>query len=342
MTQKITIKNLEIPRIPNYDSDSTLVFCDGKLVWRRDIPEPIFQGNTSGYVSASSPIRLRSVDKWPFASDANATCVGNFTTLCRSARAPANSSTDAYVSGGSPPYTTCIEKFPFANETSGSGVGDLSCAVFSAGGITDFLGSNGYVAGGKRDGINPPTVNIIQKYAFSTGTTCVSGCMVGSGPLSSWGAFNNTGTNSTENGYTTHRPYNPTNVTAQNKFPFAADANATCLGNLPCFLFSQASISSCTDGYQTGGTINPGTAYGVIYRHPFSSDTAATNVASLLTARDNATGSSSTTCGYTAGGIGAPNIAFNNIERFPFSTLSPSVSVGNLSADGFDGSGHQV
>ena len=70
------------------------------------------------------------IEKFPFASDANATDVGDLTQARRN---PAGQSSDAsgYTSGGFvPPQVNTIDKFPFAADANATDVGDLTQARF--------------------------------------------------------------------------------------------------------------------------------------------------------------------------------------------------------------------
>ena len=78
-------------------------------------------GGTTGAVS-------NVIDKFPFASDTNATDVGNLTVARRHA-AGQSSSTYGYTSGGSTgAYSDVIDKFPFASDTNATDVGNLTVA----------------------------------------------------------------------------------------------------------------------------------------------------------------------------------------------------------------------
>ena len=82
-------------------------------------------GYTSGgYTDANSNV----IDKFPFASDTNATDVGNL-TVARRYPAGQSSSTYGYTSGGySGGVSNIIDKFPFASDTNATDVGDLTVA----------------------------------------------------------------------------------------------------------------------------------------------------------------------------------------------------------------------
>ena len=75
------------------------------------------------------PGRSDHIDKFPFASDANATDVGNL-TLGRSRGGSVSSTTHGYCAGGeSPSNTNIIDKFAFATDGNATDVGDLTEAM---------------------------------------------------------------------------------------------------------------------------------------------------------------------------------------------------------------------
>lgn len=89
---------------------------------------------TSGYASGGtnttppSATRYNTIDKFAFASDANASDVGDL--IETKTQTAGQSSTDSgYVSGGISPSTTylnVIEKFPFSSDSNAADVGDLT------------------------------------------------------------------------------------------------------------------------------------------------------------------------------------------------------------------------
>jgi len=80
----------------------------------------------SGYTSGGHRPSLTTIDKFPFASDSNATDVGDI-TVARFSMAGQSSTASGYTSGG---YETIniIDKFPFASDGNATDVGDLTQA----------------------------------------------------------------------------------------------------------------------------------------------------------------------------------------------------------------------
>jgi hypothetical protein len=87
-------------------------------------------GYTSGGINITPPtaIRYNTVDKFPFATNANATDVGDLTET-KGQHAGQSSISNGYVTGGISPSVSnlnVIEKFPFASNSNAADVGDLT------------------------------------------------------------------------------------------------------------------------------------------------------------------------------------------------------------------------
>jgi hypothetical protein len=122
-------------------------------------------GYTSGGRSVDvSPNNVNTIDKFPFATDANATDVGNL-TVARWTSAGQSSSDYGYTSGGTgtPVASNVIDKFPFATDANATDVGDLIATIYEAAGqsSTDY----GYATGGRSD---PAALDTIQKFSFTS------------------------------------------------------------------------------------------------------------------------------------------------------------------------------
>ena len=121
---------------------------------------PIAVGSVSGYSSGGTTPDKNTIDKFPFASDANATDVGDLTQE-RNNAAGQSSTASGYTSGGSVgPSLNTIDKFPFASDGNATDVGDLTQARRSAAGQSST--ASGYSSGGD------PAVNTIDKFPFAS------------------------------------------------------------------------------------------------------------------------------------------------------------------------------
>ena len=146
-------------------------------VWNFTLPAT-FQGTVAGYMSGGNQIpstppilTYNIIDKFPFATNANATDVGNLTVGGpHSGGAGQSSDVSGYTSGG---YVNgvnninTIDKFPFASNGNATDVGDLTTIRQGAAGQSSSV--NGYTSGGNSTiPGGPPTYNIIDKFPFAS------------------------------------------------------------------------------------------------------------------------------------------------------------------------------
>jgi hypothetical protein len=181
----------------------------------------------SGYTSGGltfSPAEATSniIDKFPFATDANATDVGDL-TQARYGSAGQSSAESGYTSGGAtlPGFTNVIDKFPFAVDANATDVGDLTQARRDTAGQSST--ESGYNSGGLASG--SVTSNIIDKFPFATDGNATD---VGDLTQARRGAA---GQSSTVSGYSSGGG-SPPAVATIDKFPFVSDVNATDVGDL--------------------------------------------------------------------------------------------------------------
>jgi hypothetical protein len=284
-----------------------------------------FQGTVAGYSSRGTVI-----NKFPFATNANATDVGNLI----SDREAAGQSSDVsgYVSGGY--ASNVIEKFPFASNGNSTDVADLTLARRNLTGQSSSV--NGYNSGGN----NPPGhFNVIDKFPFAADANATD---VGDLTMV---RTNLAGQSSAVSGYSSggFSPASGTPNGATNridKFPFATNANATDVADLTNGTYRLAGQSSDVSGYATGGTGN----HQRIDKFPFATDSNAASVGNITVGpRIDVTGQSSTASGYTTGGYFniSGYTSSNIIEKFPFATDAGATDVADLSAAQRQGAGQQ-
>src|SRR6056300_136068 len=129
-------------------------------------PSYSFQGSTSGYTSGGIPT-FNIIDKFPFASNANATDVGDLTTA-KNGTTGQSSADNGYTSGGYDPGAAAvhnvIDNFPFASDGNASDVGDLTSGRYNAAGQSSS--SSGYTSGGSA--ATTPFMNIVDKFPFAS------------------------------------------------------------------------------------------------------------------------------------------------------------------------------
>ena len=216
------------------------------------------------------------IDKFPFASDGNATDVGDLTIffqLWGRSKATGQSSTDnGYTSGGQGNnYETSIDKFPFSSDSNATIIGDLTVQKnFPAG---QSSADNGYCSGGKDMTNSSVEVNIIDKFPFSSDNDATD---VGDLTVARDAA---SGQSSTTHGYTSGGAPNKNII---DKFPFASDANATDVGDLIDTYNSSSGQSSSVSGYASGGSGSTPNSWNVIQKFSFNTDANATDVGDLL------------------------------------------------------------
>lgn len=119
---------------------------------------------TGGYNPPSSPPAFNTIDKFPFASDSNATFIGAL-TVRRNRIAGQNSLESGYTAGGLFPMVATIDKFPFATDTGASGVGSLTQARYGPAGQSSDI--SGYSSGGWAPPAPLPTALTIDKFPFA-------------------------------------------------------------------------------------------------------------------------------------------------------------------------------
>ncbi len=119
-------------------------------------------------------------------------------------------------------------------------------------------------------------------------------------------------------------------VNTIDKFPFAADGNATDVGDLTApARRAAAGQSSAESGYTSGGQ-SP--ILNTIDKFPFAANANATDVGDLTQARAAPAGQSSDVSGYTSGGVTGPTYV-NTIDKFPFAANANATDVGDLTQE---------
>lgn len=223
--------------------------------------------------------------------------------------------------GGSPAgVSNVIDKFSFAADGNATDVGDLTQGKFSPAGQSSTL--SGYVSGGINADIS---LNVIEKFPFSSDSNASD---VGDLTLS---RIYSAGQSSSTSGYTaggSSSPDNPLSLTTIDKFPFAADGNATDVGDLSQGRFFVTGQNSSINGYTSSGKVPPNTTVNTVDKFPFAADSNATDVGDMTVGRYGTSGQSSTVSGYNSGG----NPSFLTIDKFPFATDANSTDVGDLTS----------
>lgn len=291
-------------------------------------PNSVAQGSNFGYAAGGRFTALDIIDKYPFASDADATDVGDL--LYGVVQNTGASSKDyGYSEGGNSPsiptnppaVTDIIQKWPTAADANATDVADL-LGAFAYSGST-FSETHGYVVG------NNPNSNVIQKHEFSTDGDATD---VGDLLNAMHAATGNSC--STTHGYVaggTNPAFPTTYTNTIQKFPFATDENSTDVGDLLVGAQFGSGAQSTTHGYHAGGQEASGFGYqNVIEKYSHSTDENSTDVGDALATGYFAFGASSTTHGYIAGQT--PPSSNVTIQKFSFSADENATDVGDLTS----------
>ena len=246
---------------------------------------------------------ITQIDKFPFATDTNATDVGDL-QKSRGGAAVNNGPTHGYQSGGaSGPAAVegTISKFPYAiSSATGTSVGNLD-PRYNPGsyGLQYGMGSSdtthGYIAVGNTSAIPYPTQDLIQRFPFASDDDATD---VGDASITGRYAGNNHNQSSTH-GYIAGGLGSPADPGWKNditKFPFAASgANAADVGDLTLARYGMTGASSTTHAYAMAGNTKGGsypspTDINVVDKYSTASDANATDVGDTSNAHHNAAG----------------------------------------------------
>ena len=327
------------------DSGSNIIFDLPSNHFETEFPVVEgYRGETAGFATGDNPSFGDTIDKWPFASDDNATEVGTLYQARRFSSGGSSSEGHGYTMGGQYPHNTTInliDKFPFAiSGSSSTDVGDLTSVKLQLG--SQSSKTHGYASGGRTPSISPGYLNEIERFPFAADENAVDvGDMLGT--------FYQTGGNS---GITHGYQAGGIGQTYSNvieKFPFAAATTTSSdVGDLTLARYGAVATNSETHGYSSGGIYpSPPPTYStsstnIIEKFPFATDTNGSDVGDLSQSRGRGSKASSTTNGYNAGGHSAPPFSNKNtIDKFPFASDANATDVGNLTRTVYEQAGQQ-
>lgn len=288
-----------------------------------------FQGSTSGYTSGGYTTTT-TIDKFPFASDTNASTVGSL-AVALFYNSGQSSTTSGYSSGGRPSQTDAIQKFPFSSDTNATDVAELSTPKSEISGQSSS--TSGYTSGGDAT----PTETHIDQFPFSSdaGSTNV-------GNLSAPGRYG-AGQSSTTFGYHSGGTRSGGISAVIDKFPFSVTITSTGVGNLTQARTRTSGQSSETHGYNTAGSPGPtNVQVTAIDKFSFASDTDAATSGAASASKLGSVGQSSISHGYASGGISGINTKTDVIDKFSFSSDTDASNIGSLTIARGYGSGQQV
>lgn len=238
----------------------------------------------NGYKSGGGPPATSIIDKFPFAATGSATNIASL-TQGTSDGTGSSSSVNGYTAGGGGPgvgvNTTVLSRFPFAADANATAAASLVTAKAQCAGQSST--THGYVSGGNSD-------QAIQKYTFASDSNSTAVGTLASGRQLC------AGSQSSVSGYTGFGGDDDDDTVSVNavidKFPFAADANATDVANLSVNRYDLSATSSTVSSYSAGGLVGPAdtTLSNVIDKFPFAADGTATDVGDLPANRHSSSG----------------------------------------------------
>jgi len=279
-------------------------------------------GDLEGYLFGGNPAN-QTHDKVSFASDGNSVSTGIGPSAPPGGQgASASSELYGFRMTGTP--STDVYYFPYANMDAYFATGIGSPNSFQSGG----QGNNSDVAIYGFGGY--PYLNNIYKYPVAS---IPGGTISDIGDLTVGRGYNQGQSAASDTyGYYSGGNSGPsaTKSNVIDKWPFAADANATDVGNLTVARNGNGGTGSDTHGYSAGGAKAPPTpAYtNIIDKWPFASDGNASDVGDLTTSGEYASGFSSTTHGYRGAQL---TPASNTIDKWSFTSDGNATDVGDYS-----------
>ena len=298
-------------------------------------------GSSYGYTSGgfgptpagpNGPINI--IDRYPFASDTNASDVGDLTTTVYNLKV-GQSDTVAIVAAGrygpsGSSQTNQIQSYAFASSSNATDTGHNTPTTFPDGGSQSYGIGDGNVAYFHYQ-------NKTHKYPFAA-NAAVAATVSPTTDTNTFGGETSSATNGYLAGY---RFYGGSAFTHSNqiqRFPFASDTTVVDVGDLNVAKGNSAGQNSSTHGYASGGHANPGTtAVNTIYKWAFASDGNSSDVGNTNPAAGSGmAGSSSTVSGYIAGGEPLRNV----IQKFPFASDGNTTDVGDLTNNRMEAGGH--
>lgn len=245
----------------------------------------------NGWSTIPASTSLNTIERFPFASDTNATDVADDSKTTNLSWGH-SSKTTGYIVGGYPEGGDDIRKFSFASVANAIDVAKLSLYGLR-GGVPLNSSTHGYNAGGNGPATGFASVNTIDRYSFAYELNALD---VGdlTNPISQAAA-----SSSTTHGYVvigdsgTFPPTpSPSRSNGIQRFQFASNAGSVKVGDITYRVGLEGGVSSTTHGYASGGqspsTVNGTPApilYNYIEKFPFSTESNVTDVGDLLQSR---------------------------------------------------------
>ena len=314
-----------------------------------------YQGSSFGFLAGGGPAppydNRKLIQKFPFASDANAADTGGDLAQWNSSSAASSSPTHGYIAGGywgpssSGSTNGRIEKYPFAISSGTAAlVGNTSINTYVPKGASSD--THGYQAGGLQP-TSPQKTTDIDKYSHSSDEDATKiGDLADTAPGEArYGYVPNSSRNvgvAFFSGGFNNPPASGGLTTRIQRFPFATDEDAVDTGGDliggSYGLQDGAGTSSPTHAYVAGGSPPYNTDITMIQKFPFSiSSGTASDVGDLFLGTGRLRGISSTTHGYGVGGNAPPTVpppypyaGINTIQKWSISSDANGTDVSDL------------
>lgn len=259
---------------------------------------------------------VNTIQRFPFATDTNATNVGTLSAVVGKGNS-SSSDTTGYISGGYGPISvrvSSIIKFSFSPSSTSSSIGNLTSGRYGGQGSSST--TNGYASS------SFPNSQTIERFPFAVDANSVN-----VGTLKTYNSYSATAMNPSE-------AFEISGIFSTNiqKFPFSNESATSIFGNLAQIRRRGAGSSSTTTAYVAGGiAYPPPTSYlNSILKFPFATGTPVATVGNLAQTSYFGGSTSTYTHGYHMGGS-VPGLK-NTIEKFPFATDTNASSVGVLTS----------
>jgi len=292
-----------------------------------DVAPWAFGGTSYGWVYGgyTSPPAQRTagIDQIPFASDGNATDIGD-QSVARDSWSGCNSPTHGYCLGGykhtAPNTQNVIDRAPFASGGTMTDVGDMIQKIknmSSSSSETYGYTAGGYLVGGEGGAGN---YNYIQRVQFAASANAVD-----IGDLTMTWADNPAGCSDVSNSY--GYIAGGGSKTEIERYAMSSSTSGADVGDITVARGWLTGQSSATYGYASGSGPGGYASNNRIDKFAFAASSNSTNIGNMTVPQFDACGVSSTTHGYIAGGYHSSN---NVIEKFSFTTDGNSTDVGDL------------
>ena len=241
---------------------------------------------THGYETGGLTSSSQETQKFPFASDQNATGDLFDLSVKRYGGAGCSSETQGYHAGGVtvpgqpipvvPSGTNIIDKFPFSADTNATDVGDLTITKTEAAAGFSFDGT-AFTAGGGPTSIT----DVIDRWSTVSDENATD---VGELVVAVNGG---SGSSSGTHGYLSGGDDGSNSRDEITKFSFTSNSPATDIAELSRSVsFAGGGTSSTTSGYSVGGRPRSSPlGTDIIDKFPFSSDSPASDIGNLTVAR---------------------------------------------------------